>query len=221
MTDLRRCAWTAAAGVGLSWSGHVLGGGSPPSPVATLLVAVLGMVFAALLTNARRPLPPATLTVLLGAFQMLAHGVFHVVAGPGRVVLDAQAHHGVHVGHAAGVSAAGVSEAAVAQTATAATHLSAHPAAHAAADVATHTHAMGLSPLMLTSHLLVTVVLAWALGPGLRQVRELVRRATPVTPVLRPLPLRPPSFVLPPVTRSRDVVAAVGLRGPPAYQLAA
>ncbi|GAB49318.1 hypothetical protein [Mobilicoccus pelagius] len=201
MSDLRRCAWTAAAVVGLSTSGHVLGGGASPSLVAAALVTTLAVVLAALVTNTTRPLHPVVLTPVLGAFQAFAHAVFHVVDGTG--VVDVAAHAG-HPGHAAAAShVAGGLRAAAGPTSEVVTH------------TATHAHAMGLSPLMVTSHLLATVLLAWLLGPAVRQVRTLVRRATPHVPVIAARVPLPASFAHPPLVVSRDVVAAVGLRGPP------
>lgn len=215
VTDLRRCAGAATALVGLSVSGHVLGGGAPPSLVAAGLVAILATVLGALLASRARPLPVAGLTVVLGAFQAVAHLVFHLVSGHGGLVVASHAaSHGAHVPGSTHVvpGVHGLARAAAAG----------HGARAGGAvpetisTVATHGHALGLSPLMLTSHLLATVLLAWLLGPALRQVRALVRRATPRVPVLTPAVCTPTAFLRPPCLLPRDVLAAVGLRGPPA-----
>lgn len=193
MTDLRRCTLTALAVVGLSVSGHLLGGGRSPSPVALLLVAVLALVLAALIEVASPARRARRLAVFFGAFQVIAHGVLHTVATSGAVITTpspGHAHHGGHLGL---------------------------PVGQAVAMVPPAPHAHGVSPLMLTTHLLATVLLAWLLGPARQQVRRAIRRVLRVAvPVSRATPrVRATAPVV--ASAARDVVVAVGLRGPPRF----
>ena len=215
VTEIRRCAAVVTALVGLSVSGHMLGGGEVPSPVAAGLVVVLAVVLGAVLANRGRPLPTAGLTVVLGAFQGAAHLTFHLVAGHGGLVPTGPAPHGTATVHAL-PGAHGLARAVT----THGLHQGAAPAPAGVAAAAEHAHALGLSPLMLTSHLLATVMLAWMLGPAVRHVRALVRRATPRVVVPTPALTAPIAFLRPPCLLPRDVVAAVGLRGPPALPCA-
>ena len=168
-----------------------------------------------------RPLPVAALTALFGGFQALAHGAFHAVVGTSGLSVGYVGHADAHL--SAGHVAAGHGLATATHGMHAITGLSGVSAAsgpsHAAVSHAAHLaaggHAMGLSPLMVTSHLLATVLLAWLLGPAVRQVRAIVRRATPQVPVLVPASVPLPFLTVPSPVVARDVVAAVGLRGPP------
>lgn len=182
--DPRGWGAASAAVFVLSVSGHVLGGGAVPTGVALVLVGILALTLGALLSVAERPWRARTLAPILGVFQIAAHGILHEVAGTGPVpvhaLVDPRHHH-------LSASVGGAHETMAAQ------FMHAMPA-HDAAMHAMPLHAHGLSPLMVTTHVLLTVVLAWLLGPATAQVRALVRRAVVVLPrfeLRRPQPLIP------------------------------
>ncbi|MDO5629513.1 MAG: hypothetical protein Q4G43_14460, partial [Mobilicoccus sp.] len=81
----------------------------------------------------------------------------------------------------------------------------------------------GVSPLMATSHLLATVVLAWLLcGHAGTSVRVVLDRLLGVL-LAGPTPARPPAWtpvIGHPMARvSQEIRAGLSLRGPPAATL--
>lgn len=186
----------------MSVSGHVLGGGAMPGAVALSLVAVPALVLAALFSVAPRPPRVTTLAAVFAAFQVLAHVVFHEVTGAVSMSMPAAGGQGLHAGGHGGHGGHEMVQAALAHAATGEA-IQALPAAHTP------------SPLMVTTHLLATVVLAWIAGPAAQQVRGVLRR------VLLPLPrldvdvVRHAADALVVPRISREVGVTVSLRGPP------
>lgn len=187
---------TPVALVGLSVSGHVLGGGASPSAVAVTFVSMAAGLLGSVLTVLPRRPSTAGLAAVFAAFQIAAHGILHTVAGSGPVPLDAiSTHH--HAGAALVATAAHGHE--------------------LSTLAATHAHAPVLSLLMPASHLAMTLMLAWLLGPALTFARAamdlLVAIVFGPTPVSAPRPLL--GSCLARLTASRDVGLHMTLRGPP------
>lgn len=182
----------------LTATAHRLGGGQAPG-FFTVAVLALAVWPVALMATVRR-LRPAALLAGLGAGQVLGHAVLSWLGGPG--------------------SAAAVS----AECLRHATHLRpAHPCLEpglaAAAPVApAHAHTLfGSGPLMLTAHVLATLVAALLVASGERvlwRVLDLVLRALPV--LVRPVPRRPQTPVLALLVLERSRVEVRAPRGPPA-----
>lgn len=145
---LLRSATVAATMVLLAALAHILGGGSLPG--AGIMAAILAITGLASTLATRRQLRLPAMTAVLGAGQLALHEVFTALSVPpsGAASLVGESHHAA--GQAGFANEAGVSF------------------TEAAAQSAGHAHQVDspLAALMLTGHVVATLVCAAILARG-------------------------------------------------------